>query len=332
MAKQTTRKKPATTRAATPVRKGSALALAAAGRLNFDRLTPEQVREIKSARRTRPSLVQRDRRGIITPRPGLGAAAAASRRIVVAEGDSWFDLPWFYVVTDLLDCLEANYQYQIESFARRGDTLENMVYGTERDSIHRRKTPGIAQVIDTVRALKPRVFLFSGGGNDFVGDEFASYLNHADSDLPILRADYADYMFSTVFRGAIERLVDRVSEASPGCVTFMHGYAHAIPDGRGASIVVTWAGPWMLPTLTSKGVRVEEHWGVVRSLVDRFNDMVRSIQASREDAGKNDFVYVNLRDHVTPDDWVDELHLSSGGYARVAAALNQEVERRVRNW
>lgn len=310
--------------------KTSAVALAAAGDLNFDTISPEQVRQIKMARRTSPSLVHRNERGMVMRRAGLAAAASATRRIAVAEGDSWFDLPWVYVVTDLLDCLHANHGYEIESFAKRGDTLENMSYGTERDNLHRRKTPSIGQVIDAVRALQPRVFLFSGGGNDFVGDEFASFLNHADSGLPYIRADYVEFMFSTAFRSAIERMIDRVCDAAPGCKVFMHGYGYAIPDGRGSNVIINWAGPWMLPTLTSKGVPVEQQWGTVRSLVDSYNAMLHGI--SIDPAYRDKFVYVDLRPIVQEDDWVDELHLSSGGYARVAAEVNRLVEQNVGGW
>lgn len=269
-------------------------------------------------------MVVRTPKGVLRAAPGV---ASSSSRVVVAEGDSWFDLPWLYVVTDLLDCLEARHNYRIESFATRGDTLENMVYGTARSSMTRRRPPTIEEVVQTVAALKPRVFLFSGGGNDFVGDEFSAFLNHADSTLPIIRKDYVDYMFNTVFRRAIELLVDRVVLASPGCKVFMHGYGYAIPDGRGARVVVDWAGPWMLPTLTSKGIDPREHWTIISELIDRYNTMLQTIAGARDD-----FVYVDLRDSIDEGDWVDELHLSSAGYARVADVIAHAVERHVAGW
>lgn len=272
-------------------------------------------------------LTRRDDRGVLRAAPGVRAAAADRGRVVVAEGDSWFDLPWVYVQTDVLDCLHEYHGYTIEAFARRGDTLENMVYGTERVSAGRRRRASIEEVIESVRAIQPRVFLFSGGGNDFVGDELGSFLNHADSGLGVVREVYADYMFSTVFRGAIERLVDRVTEASPGCLVVMHGYANPIPDGRGARVIIEWAGPWMLPTLTSKNVEVSAQRSVIVGLVEKFNRMLSAIAASR-----SDFEYVDVRPLVKDVDWVDELHLRSNAYKRVAAELHRRIAERVGGW
>lgn len=274
-----------------------------------------------------PALTRRDERGLLKAAPGMGALAPDRGRVVVAEGDSWFDLPWVYVQTDVLDCLHEYHGYKIESFARRGDTLENMAYGTERVNNARRRRPSIDEVIEAVRAIKPRVFLFSGGGNDFVGDELGSFLNHADSGMDIVREDYAAYMFETVFRGAIERVADRVAEASPGCLVAMHGYANPIPDGRGARVIIDWAGPWMLPTLTSKNVDKGGHRGLIIGLVEKFNRMLGAIAASR-----SDFLYVDVREQVQDADWVDELHLRSSAYQRVAAELHRKIAARVPGW
>lgn len=327
------RKKTASTgRAADGTRAGRA----SAGPLtpaDFERLTPEQIKTIKQRRRGRaPSKVAAKKPG--GPRRGgvrAGVTADPNARVVVAEGDSWFDLPWAYVVTDLLDCLDELFDYKIESFARRGDTIENMVYGTDRQSLRTRKPPSIDKVLAAVRRLQPRVFLFSGGGNDFVGDEFASFLNHEDSGLSVIRDDYVNFMFDTVFAGAIRKLIDRVTSECRFTKVFMHGYGYAIPDGRGSRVAgIDWAGPWMLPALTSKGVPQAEQWGIVSELVDRYNAMLRGI--SIDPMYRDRFVYVDVRNVINEDDWVDELHLSSGGYARVAQRVHQEIVSAVPGW
>lgn len=47
---------------------------------------------------------------------------------IVAEGDSWFD---YFPGTDLIDCLRKHHGYYLEkNYAKAGDTLENMIYGT----------------------------------------------------------------------------------------------------------------------------------------------------------------------------------------------------------
>lgn len=56
----------------------------------------------------------------------------------MAEGDSWFDYP---VRLDILDHLKRDYRYEIFKVAEAGDTLENMVYGTEFESNFSRREP-----------------------------------------------------------------------------------------------------------------------------------------------------------------------------------------------
>lgn len=47
---------------------------------------------------------------------------------IVAEGDSWFD---YFPGTDFIDCLRKHHGYYLEkNYAKAGDTLENMIYGT----------------------------------------------------------------------------------------------------------------------------------------------------------------------------------------------------------
>ncbi len=55
-------------------------------------------------------------------------AILAELPTVVAEGDSWFD---YLPGKDVLDNLRGTHGYKIYKFADGGDTLENMVYGTE---------------------------------------------------------------------------------------------------------------------------------------------------------------------------------------------------------
>src|SRR6185295_11219041 len=44
--------------------------------------------------------------------------------LLVAEGDSWFDYP----LHDVLSMLEDEHGFDVESVARKGDTVEDMAY------------------------------------------------------------------------------------------------------------------------------------------------------------------------------------------------------------
>lgn len=236
---------------------------------------------------------------------------------VVAEGDSWFDYPPH---RDILDHLVDLYGWRVRRLSRAGDTLENMVLGTELGRGYRRRPSPLDRTLGELKRLGSRVLLLSGGGNDVAGEAFASYLNHADSGLPVLRERAVEGAMS-YFRRLLEILLERVSREAPGARVFAHGYGYPIPDGRGVGRVpvVGWTffGPWLRPALVSRNVPPAAHRGLVRGLIDRFNAVLSEVAS----ASGGLFHHVDLRDEVTEADWVNELHLSSRAYARVATRI-----------
>jgi hypothetical protein len=269
----------------------------------MDTWSSEQVAEFRDAWRDRPPADSR------APRPQL-----------VAEGDSWFD---YLPGTDIITCLRQHHGYDIDNYAQAGDTLENMIFGTGIDRRFQRTAPTIETVLRRVAVLKPRVLLFSGGGNDVAGDMFDSYINHRDSGLPALREGYLDTMVNVVFFRYFESLVARVSAVSADTVIVAHGYGHTAPTGESVSLLgFRFAGPWLRPALARKGVfdPVEQR-RVVFQVIDAFNTMLAKVAQRHEG-----FVYVDLRGVLDPDrDWVNELHLRNSAYARVADEIHRVI-------
>lgn len=89
-----------------------------------------------------------------------------------AEGDSWFD---FLPDTDLIDCLESQEGLRIDNFARVGDTLENVIFGSRVNGNGIAVDPPINRGMRQLAAIRLRVRRFSGGGNDVAGDEIATH-------------------------------------------------------------------------------------------------------------------------------------------------------------
>ena len=79
-----------------------------------------------------------------------------TRSVLVSEGDSWFQFPIF--LEDVIDQLGG--EFNIWSVDAAGDTLQNMVIDD-------------AEYMHALREQDPavRAFLFSGGGNDIVGEQ-----------------------------------------------------------------------------------------------------------------------------------------------------------------
>lgn len=239
-------------------------------------------------------------------------------KVLVAEGDSWFSFP---PGLDILDQLANSHDYAISRCAEAGDTLENMVYGTEYRSGFQRREPQLEEVLRRIDRLKPAALLFSGGGNDIAGPEFAAFLNHADSGLPDFRSDIASVMIDTVFENAYRTLINRVARVNPNLHIFAHGYAEPIPDGRGVDILFfTFAGPWLLPALTRKNIPRLRGQAILRDLIGRFNAMLARLAAQHPK-----FHHVDLRAEIGPNDWRDELHVSNAAWARCAKKFHEAM-------
>ncbi|MGF1468144.1 MAG: hypothetical protein ACFCGT_18650 [Sandaracinaceae bacterium] len=246
--------------------------------------------------------------------------ARDARAELVAEGDSWFSYPLGF---EVLDHLQDLGRYRVRRFAEAGDTLENLTYGTEVRGGWQRRPPQLDRVLEAIAKTRPRAFLFSGGGNDIAGEELSAFLNHAGSRLAPLRRSYAEYAIGTSFRRAYEHLFERVWSVAPSLPIISHGYAYAIPDGRGyRRLAIRWSGPWLRPHLVAKGHEsVREGRRIIRDLIDLFNEMLQDLSAQHAH-----FHHVDVRTVVADGDWENELHLDGRGFGKVAEAFDRVIQ------
>lgn len=282
-------------------------------------LTYEQIQNIKAALWSVPRLAEPETRARMLPK-GVREAAAARLAApplatLVAEGDSWFDYP---PGLDILDQLKLRHGYEITKLSAAGDTLENMAFGTEIGRDFSRPTPQLNVLIETVSRLRPKVVLLSGGGNDIAGDELDSFLNHADSGLPKLRADYLKEVIHGLFRAAYERIARAIWDIDPSICIVAHGYGHAIPDGRAVlnfPFNFRFFGPWLRPAFTRKNITaLNEARAIVKVMIDELNAMLSQLSASIG----GPLHHLDLRNTIRASDWSNELHLTDEAYGRVA--------------
>ena len=264
----------------------------------------------------------------------LLAGKAQRQFTVVAEGDSWFDYKPAFIgigTKDLLGHLQTSGRINVYRVSKAGDTLENMIYGTDTTG----KGPDLApdlppQIEKTLAAIRDRnadAFFFSGGGNDLAGVELAGYLNHKDSGLPTLREDTLEVIFGGCFVHALNTLIMKVRQIKPGIPIFLHGYDYAIPDGRYVKFLgFTFSGPWLKPALIQKRyVSPAEGAQIARMVTDRFNEALSRVAAEHADVH-----YINLRGTLRADgsyqkDWANELHPTSDGFKKVASIIEQTM-------
>lgn len=248
--------------------------------------------------------------------------AGPSNGLVIAEGDSWFDYPFF----NILERLEDKFDFVVESAAHNGDTLESMAYDASQ-------VAKVARMFEKLggQGTRPRAILLSGGGNDIAGDEFAILLNHASSGLPVLNERVVDGVINERVKFAMVSVISSVTTLArryfgQAVPIVIHGYGHAIPDGRGY-LGGAWIlpGPWLKPGFIQKGYGdLKSNAGIVAELIDRFNAMLQAIPGG---PGLSHVRYVDLRKTLPSDlqgyrkSWGDELHPTKPGFEAVAEKI-----------
>ena len=268
---------------------------------------------IESQARRKPSAMRR-----VGPPPGL----------IVAEGDSWFDYPFF----DVLEELEDGFEYSVEAVAHRGDRVEGMAYDPTQ-------LEGLWRLLQKLARDKrePKAILLSGGGNDIAGEEFSMLLNHKRSGLPILNEKILLGLFDERLRAAIVTLTKAVTDLAFAAFKkririVMHGYDYPVPDGRG--YIGGWwllPGPWLEPGFRLKGYEnMAERVTVMQTLIDRFNRTVSGVAGG---PGLEHMTYLDLRGTLSNSLagrayrkwWNDELHPTEAGFGAIARKFHDRL-------
>jgi len=273
-------------------------------------------------------VVLEERRRRSHRRRGIRLEALASPGLLVAEGDSWFDYPFF----DVLEELEDGYNYDIESVAHKGDSAEEMAYDPNQ-------LAGLARKLERLKreGRTPRAVLLSGGGNDIAGEAFAFLLNHKKSGLPPVNASMVVGLVDERLRTTIVSLASAVTELcrqsfGSKIPALIHGYDYPVPDGRGyLGGFWTLPGPWLEPGFRQKGYQdLQERVDVMVTLIDHFNALLEGVAGG---PGLEHLEYVNLRGVLSnrlqgrryKTWWSDELHPTERGFAEIAGRFDQAI-------
>jgi len=313
MARGKSRKK-AAKRSAPPVARSMA-----AGRSDAQEILLERAAALK--RRKAAIAAAGPEARLRSPAPASARMRAAGPKgiaTLVAEGDSWFDYLWY----DVLDFLEQQYGYDIESVAQKGDRVEDMAYSGD-------ELRELSKTIEKLlrRGEVPKAILLSGGGNDVAGDEFAMLLDHARSAAPGLNEDVVRGVIDVRVRNAYVHILSAVSQLCEGIIgrevpVLVHGYDRPVPDGRGF-LGGAWVlpGPWLRPGFHQKGFPDQaQNQQIVGQLIDRFNAMLESVVSLPAFGHVH---YVDLRGLLPNQQgyrqwWENELHPTRKGFALVA--------------
>lgn len=272
------------------------------------------------------------------------------KKVIVAEGDSWFQFPVF--IKDIVDWLSDVPQYAVYSIAYGGDWFTNILYDEkyiEELSIHR-----------------PEVFMISGGGNDFVGSNRIAVMVEGEGkcnqrqysqvheqilDLEgpnrqALKDDIEEgyqyilpsfYSFLWTIKAQYWKLFKRLQESGKfdGMKIITQGYDYAIPTFEKRTkkwyhlqpIVNKFVGSghWLKRPLMVQGIQedtVGKH--IIKAMIFEINclfiDLVQNFDF------KNVY-HIDCRGTAKgPEDWWDEIHLHSEGFEKIAKAYQYCID------
>jgi hypothetical protein len=192
------------------------------------------------------------------------------------------------------------------NLAKAGDEVRYMLGVEERAVLTKHLTDGCP-------AGGPwDVLLFSGGGNDIVGNPMALWVNDWDPALPpadhIKKARF-DAALALV-RAAYEDLIALRDKLSPTTLLIFQGYDFAIPDGRG----ICGLGPWLKPTFDlCKFPALAARQAVVKVMLEQFAAMLASLVGAK-------VTFINGQGTLAPQSssWHNELHPARAGFETFA--------------
>ncbi len=248
---------------------------------------------------------------------------------LLAQGDSWFSIgalpPW--QTSRVLDELEMVPRTVIVNCAQPGGRLARMVDTAASRPFTRELKGRLARAYHAI--------VFSGGGNDVI--EAAGAPATAPLDKRLLRtpaergagASAAQHLsepgwqtFEAHIGAVFNRLIDaRDSGINRGKPVLMHNYAAVVPRPAGAGF---GAGPWLLPPLQRYAVAADMLVPVSDELLGRLSRLLARLVTTRTSVHLVDtrslagVAPAQLGSTGSSGDWVNEIHLTAGGYRKCA--------------
>jgi hypothetical protein len=262
----------------------------------------------------------------------------------LAQGDSWFSIGTLPPgkTTNLLLEMKTARRTVIVQCARPGAVLRRFTDTTHEQDFLRMMNGPLAR--------RWSVILLSGGGNDVIAAAGSDpteppqrrlLRTPAERGAGMLPASeyisepgwqtFTDHM-RTVFNALLD-LRDRGPNLRVPMV--MHNYARARPRPSGAGF---GQGPWLLPALERYGVAKAEQLPVAEELFGRLSHLLAQLMDERraidppcnlhlvDTAGLAGVVLADEGSRGPSGDWVNEIHLTRGGYRKCAAVWADRLD------
>ncbi|MBL8888787.1 MAG: hypothetical protein JNL67_02330 [Planctomycetaceae bacterium] len=237
---------------------------------------------------------------------------------VFAEGDSWFDYPVPFFGGGVIPRLQRLLGVPILNLAKAGEEVRMMLGVKQRELIAKRFRNGCPA------GGAWDAMLFSGGGNDIVGEPMSLWVREFRPGVPpeqfLHQSRFASAL--AIVQAGYEDLIQMRDELSPATHLFFHTYDFAIPDGRG----VCHLGPWLKPTFQLRKFpsTVTVASEVVKLMLRQFASMLKSLAATR-----SQITVLETQGTLGPSaaSWHNELHPSAAGFDQIVKLFHRQLVR-----
>lgn len=241
---------------------------------------------------------------------------------ILAEGDSWFAYPRSWILvgpsSNIILQLHRLGGYDITSLAANGDEAVEMLAGSDRE-----------QLVDALASAHYDALLFSGGGNDIVGQYNIDYLVEVPASGQDPQARIHEERFARRL-GQIERayrdllaLIGRFAR-NKAMPVVAHTYDNAVPTGKGAKFVggLVSVKAWIKPYLDPMGVPPLQQQQILIEMLDRFEEMLGRLEV--EFNGR--LHVVRTRGTIGAAEWKDEIHPTPNGFKNLARKVKSTLD------
>lgn len=226
------------------------------------------------------------------------AAAPAPNGSIVAEGDSWFNLPNIVAPRTLVDHLGD--QFPVNNIAYWGHRLIEEIFHSQ----------------EYLNWAGPRLrfFIFDGGGNDVFAllTSLIDQRKSGDTD-PANARNYLNAAYRGLMRvmeGYYDVIFADINRLAPAAKIIVHGYDYGNPVREGPYV----GSKLLFRGFDLRGQTRKISLALLHAMLDDFNDMVKRAAGRAQNV-----TYVDLRNTVTSrGGWFDEIHPKGTAARKIA--------------
>ncbi|MCY4070736.1 MAG: SGNH/GDSL hydrolase family protein [Chloroflexi bacterium] len=226
---------------------------------------------------------------------------------VVAEGDSWFNLPQFIFLGPLqpfppaiAERIERNSRFDMRNIAHWGHTI---------DEIRKKK-----KYLTVLKMDEPKYFMLCGGGNDLqIGLANGKFMQKYNSNRP-----HSKYLTENGLAGidqiskAYGEILHEVTTQFPDISVLCHGYDYPRPH--------VGQGQYFGRHLRALGIPDRKMDGILKPIVNLLNKTIKA-----ETAKFNKVQFINLRNSTKKYTWVDDMHPGWDAFRILAEKFENEM-------